>query len=83
MTPTLTAQSFFSSIAKEGNLNALIVTLAKLVIFRAKHREDIPNVQHFHSLLKIEAQKEEISAIRTNANEAFLRKWGNLSHIVS
>ena len=74
---------FFPSIAEERHLNVLIITLGKLVIFRAKHREDTPNVQHFHALLKIEAQKEKLLAIRTNSREAFLRKWGNLSNIFS
>ena len=84
ITPSFTAQSwFFPSIADEQHLNALIITIAKLVIFRARHKEDIPGVLHFHSGLKNEAQKEEILAIRKNAREAFLRKWGNLSNIFS
>ena len=84
MTPSFTAHSwFFPSIAEERHLNVLIITIGKLVIFRAKYREDTPNVQHFHSLLKIEAQKEKLLAIRTNTREAFLRKWGNLSNIFS
>ena len=84
ITPGFTAQSwFFPSIAEEQHLNVLVITIAKLVIFRARHRENIPNVQHFHSLLKIEAQKEEILAIRTNTKEAFLRKWGNSSNAFS
>ena len=80
----MTAQCwFFPRISEVGQLRILIVTIAKIVILKAKYKESAPKVQHFHALLKIEAQKEEKHAIHTNTRDAFLRKWRDCSKILT
>ena len=74
---------FFPQVAEESKLNVLITTIAKLAIFKAKYKESRPNVRHFCSLLKFEAEKEERSAILRNAKDKFTHKWGNVSKILS
>ena len=57
---TLKSQSwFFPRIEEESQINILIITIAKLVIFKSKYKEARPNIQHFISLIKLEAQKDE------------------------
>ena len=69
---------FFPRVAEESRLNILIITIIKLVIFRAKYKKQPPSIEHFHSLLKLEAENEETSAIRKNATDKFLQKWENV-----
>ena len=74
-----TAESwFFPRLSEESRINILIITIAKLTIYRCRCKESIPNISHFLSLLKIEVQKEEESARQNETREQFLLKWGNV-----
>ena len=53
---------FFPRLLEESRINILIITIAKLTIYKSKCKENIPNIQHFLSRLKMEAQTEEESA---------------------
>ena len=56
-----TAQSwFYHRISEEGQLKILIITVAKIVIFRGNYRESAPKIQHFLSLLKRSTKGREI-----------------------
>ena len=80
----LTAQSwFFPRIGEESKLSIIIITIAKQAVFQAKHKNNTPNINQFIALLKIEAEKEQISSIRNNKNLQFLEKWGSVSKILS
>lgn len=79
-----TAKSWvFPCSLKAGALFTLITTIGKLVIFKAKYNEEIPNFHHFLSLLKIEARNEELFAIKTKTKDSFLHKWKNMSKVAS
>ena len=73
---------FFPRVAEESKLNILIITLAKLGIYKAKYKERPPNMKHFISLLKLEAEKEQRSAARRKAMDIFTQKWGTVSKIL-
>ena len=73
---------FFPRVAEESKLNILIITIAKVGIYKAKYKERPPNIKQFLSLLKLEAEKEPRSAHR-KATDSFLHKWGNVSKILS
>ena len=73
---------FFPRVAEESKLNILIITIAKVGIYKAKYKERPPNIKQFLSLLKLEAEKEQRSAQR-KATDSFLHKWGNVSKILS
>ena len=73
---------FFPFLAEDTPLYLLITIIAKLVIFKSKQKECHPNIEYFISLLRLEAQKEEQSAIKKNMREVFLRKWGCVSKIL-
>ena len=80
----MTIQSFiFPRILQEGKLITLIFTIAKQVIFKARHNKHRPDKQHFHSLLKLEVEKEYRSAIRHKLFDNFSLKWGTVSKIIS
>ena len=70
-----TAQSwFFPRLKEESQINILIITIAKVAIFKAKYQEHAPNLQHFPSLVKIEAQNEKECAILSKQKEKFAQK---------
>lgn len=69
---------FFPRVSEQSRLNILIITIIKLVIFRSKYKKQPPSIEHFHSLLKLEAENEETCAIRKNAFDKFLQKWENM-----
>ena len=49
----------FPTVEEVSHLNILIITLMKLVIFKSKYDKQRPRIQLFHSLLRLEAEKEE------------------------
>ena len=73
----------FPRASEESLLNILIITMAKLVIFKSKYKNQPPNIQHFQSLLKLEVEKEEKCAKTTKSREKFMSKWGNVTKILS
>lgn len=82
-----TAESWiFPRLSEESKVNIIIITIAKVVIFKAKYRENQPSLRHFISLLKIEAQKEEECAMRNKerkkAQERFFLKWAEVLKIL-
>ena len=79
-----TVQSWiFPRVEEESLLNILVITLAKLVIFKSKYKKQLPNIPHFRSLLRFEAEKEEKCARSTLARERFMNEWGNVSKTLS
>ena len=72
---------FFPRVAEESKLNILIITVAKVGIYKAKYKERPPNLKQFLALLKLEAEKEQRSA-RRKATDRFLHKWGSVSKIL-
>ena len=42
----------FPRTAEENQIHILIITIVKVVIFRAKYKEGLPNIKHFLSFLK-------------------------------
>ena len=80
---SFTAKSWiFPCSSKDGFLITLISTVGKLVIFKAKNNEELPNYHHFVALLRREARNEEFIAIKNNTKDSFLQKWENMSKIV-
>ena len=74
---------FFPRVAVESYLNILIVTIIKLTIFKYKYKNQLPSVSFFYTLLRIEAEKEEMSARNEKSREKFMSKWGNVTRILS
>ena len=72
---------FFPRLKEESQINILIITIAKVAIFKAKYQEHAPNLQHFLSLVKIEAQKEKECAILSKQKEKSAQKWVNIAKI--
>ena len=73
----------FPRLADESEINILIFTLAKQVIFRARHNTQFPSIHHFHHILKREAENESNFFLRHKSTDKFLSKWGNVSNILS
>ena len=48
-------------------------------MYKAKLKACIPNLQHFLSLVKFEAEKEEQCAITKKAQEKLIQKCGVIS----
>ena len=72
----------FPTLANVNRITVLIITLAKVVIFKARNAACTPSIRLFHNLLKWEAEKESYAAKRTNALNSFLEKWENVSSIL-
>ena len=62
-------------------INALVFTIAKRVIYKAKLEENIPNTSYFKASLKYEADIEYTSAKLARKVSEFEEKWGNLRRI--
>ena len=76
VTIQFTVQSwFFPRITEEGQLNILIITLTKLVIFKSKYQKRLPSIQHLHSLLRLEAEKEHKCDRSDKLLHKFTSKW--------
>ena len=65
-------------------IEGLIITLAKLVIYDARHKESLPNIIHLRNKLKYEAEIEHTAARLGNKLYIFENKWGPLkdTHLV-
>ena len=63
-------------------IEALIVTLAKVVIYEARLGEKLPNVVHFKNKIRQEAEIEYTAARSSNKTELFEKKWGSLRRIL-
>ena len=72
----------FPTLANNKSLTILIITLAKLAIFKARNSNCKPSIRMFHNLLKFEAEKEKNAAKRQSALNDFFTKWENVSSIV-
>ena len=72
----------FPTINRQDKLN-IIITIAKQVILKARHGKYLPNKQQFHSLLKVEAEKEYASAVKQQSIKNFELKWGTVAKIIS
>ena len=72
----------FPTLPRINRISVLIITLAKLVIFKARSTACAPSIRSFHNMLKLEAEKEMFAAKRENTPNRFLEKWGNISIIL-
>ena len=55
---------FFPRTTDLSDINLIVITLIKLVNVKPKIKGKTPRVRYFHTLLKIEAEKEDRSAAR-------------------
>lgn len=58
-----------------------IITLAKMVIYRSRCNDSIPNITHFRNKIKQEVEKEGKIAERNSKHKSFEEKWGALKNI--
>ena len=77
----ITPATFFF-LRDTSNIETIILTLMKLVIYEARLNEVTPTKEHFFNKLKFEAEKERAAAKTQNKKEAFIRKWGSLRSII-
>ena len=73
---------FFPILENLSQLEVLIITVAKLVIYKARSRNQQPTVDHFLHMLRLEAGKEIGSAKAGGSLAAFDEKWGNVKSIL-
>ena len=76
------SRCFFPCLERCSKIEMLIITIAKLTIYKSRIASNQPDVRHFANLLRLEAEKELGSARQRNAPELFSKKWGNFVHIV-
>ena len=74
---------FFPNLGKLNKFEMLIITLAKLVIYKARNISTRPDVRHFLRLLRIQAEKEQGSARGRNRMNEFNEKWGNARSVLT
>ena len=72
----------FPTFANVNRITVLIITLGKLVIFKARNAASTPSIRSFHNLLKWEAEKESCAAKRRSTFNSFLEKWENVANIL-
>ena len=63
-------------------LQTLLITLAKLVLFKARNGGEKPMVSHMLRLLKIQATKEEFASRLDMNSKQFDEKWKTLKNIL-
>ena len=74
---------FFPNPENCTKLEAIIVSVAKLAIYRSKQKNSSPSVQYFMNLLKLEAEKDIGFAKRRNSVVSFSEKWGLLGQMMT
>lgn len=73
---------FLPSLENLSKINILIITLAKLVLYKARNNARLPSVEHFLHCLRIEAEKELGSARKRSKITEFAEKWGNVQAVL-
>ena len=64
-------------------LQTLMITLVKAVIYKARNKDEKPELSHMLNLLKNYGEQEHYSCKINDKLEAFNNKWKTLSSIVS
>ena len=73
---------FFPNLEEKCKLQILMITLVKLVIYKARSKNERPNVNHFFRLLRMEGEKELASARYRDKDDVFNEKWGSARSIL-
>ena len=63
------------------NLEALVITLAKSVLYRARVLKMMPSSAHFKATLKSEREIEHFAALMNSEMERYIKKWQVLEGI--
>ena len=63
-------------------MQTLLITLGKLVLYRARNNGEKPKVSHMLRLLKIEATKEEFASRLYKNPKQFYEKWKTLKNVL-
>ena len=74
-------QSWFF-LKNEDTLQTLLITIAKSVIYKARNAGEKPRLSHMITLIKIEAQKEQLSSRLNDTMDNFQKKWKALRNIL-
>lgn len=74
---------FFPSPEDCSKLEMLVITTAKSVIYKARVRRSRPTTDNFFNILRLEAEKERVSAMQKNKELLFREKWGNLIRVLN
>ena len=69
---------FFPTLENLKQIEIIIITIAKVVIYKAKRNQQKSTLQHFLAALCLEAQKEYDHAIRYDKLRKFNDKWGQV-----
>ena len=72
-------QWFF--LTELSDIEALIITLAKMVIHEARMKETQPTATHFHNKLQWEEEIERNAARLANKQDTFEKKWGQVNRV--
>ena len=72
---------FFPKLGKLKPIEIIIITVAKVVIYSAKRKNQYPSLQHFRATLLLEAKKEYGVALLKGTPEVYHNKWGMLGNI--
>ena len=75
-------QSWFF-LQETNELQTLLITLAKAVIYSARNAEEKPQLSHMLKLLKRHAQEERYASIINNKEDVFNSKWKTLKNIIA
>lgn len=73
---------FFPILEKQSKLHIMLISLAKIVINKARNKNVRPNVQHFLNILRLEAEKELGSANARDKLNEFNDKWGSAKKVL-
>lgn len=65
-----------------NELQTLLITLTKSVIYKARNAGERPELSHWLNLVRAEAQKEQLASMTNDKIESFNNKWKTLKYIV-
>ena len=74
------SRGFF--LHETDEMQTLLITLGKLVLYRARNNGEKPKVSHMLRLLKIEATKEEFASRLYKNPKQFYEKWKTLKNVL-
>ena len=73
---------FLPTLEKNSQIEVLLITIAKVAIYKARSKDQQPSVDHFLYMLRLEAEKEIGSARISGKLAAFDEKWGVVKNIL-
>ena len=66
---------------KTDELQTLLITLTKAVIYKARNSENMPGISHLFNSIRIEAKKEKLASEMKDRLDSFKDKWKQLRSI--